>query len=77
MNPSWSQKVPPSVCPGASVGLAASTSPGSSQRTGTPSAVCMAIRSRAAAMSASVKQGIRYPCWVNPESVPISSRWLR
>ena len=28
MNPSWAQKVPPSVCPGASVGLAASTSSG-------------------------------------------------
>ena len=33
--------------------------PGSSQRTGTPRAVCMAIRSRAAATSASVKQGSR------------------
>ena len=37
----------------------------------------MAIRSRAAATSASVKQGSRYPCSVNPESVPISSRWPR
>ncbi len=59
MNPSWAQKVPPSVCPGASVGLAASTSPGSSQRTGTPSADCISIRACAAATSASVKQGSR------------------
>ena len=48
MYPSWAQKVPPSVCRGASVGLSSSTSSGSSQRTGTPKAACMAIRSRAA-----------------------------
>ena len=59
MYPSWAQKVPPSVCPGASVGLTWSTSPGSSQRTGTPRPACIAIRSRAAATSASVKQGSR------------------
>ena len=59
MNPSWSQKVPPSVCPGASVGLAASTPAGSSHRTGSPSAVCISIRDRAAATSASVKHGKR------------------
>ncbi len=59
MNPSWAQKVPPSVCPDANVGLAASTSPGSSQRTGTPSADCISIRAWAAATSASVKHGSR------------------
>ena len=59
MNPSSAQNVPPSVCPGASVGLAASTSSGPSQRTGTPRPDCMAIRARAAATSVPVKQGSR------------------
>jgi len=59
MNPSSAQNVPPSVCPGASAGLTASTSSGSRKTTGTPSAACMAARSRAAATSAAVKQGSR------------------
>ncbi len=59
MNPSSGQNVPPRVWPGASAGLTASTSSGSSHVTVTPSAACMAARSRAAATSAAVKQGSR------------------
>ena len=51
MYPSSSQYDAPSVAPGASVGLIASTSPESSQRTGSPSDCCIAIRACAASTS--------------------------
>ena len=59
MNPSSAQNVPPRVCPGASVGLTASTSALSSQTAPIPNADCMASRCLAASTSASVKQGSR------------------
>ena len=63
--------------PGAIVGLIASTSSAASQRTGSPSDRCISIRACAASTSAGVKQGSRYPCWTNPESVPSSARCPR
>ncbi len=77
MNPSSAQNVPPSVCPGASAGLTASTSSGSSQTAPMPNSDCMASRSLAASTSAVVKHGSRYPWGVKPESVPSSACWPR
>ena len=77
MYPSSSQYDAPSVHPGAIVGLIASTSSAESQRTGSPSDRCIAIRACAASTSAGLKQGSRYPCCTNPESVPISARCPR
>src|SRR5258708_10059050 len=44
-SPSSAQNVPPSICPGASAGLTASTSSGSSQTAPIPNCACMASRS--------------------------------
>ena len=59
MYPSSAQNVPPSVCPGASAGLTASTSSGSSHTAPMPNCDCMASRCLAASTSAAVKHGSR------------------
>ena len=59
MYPSLGEYDAPSVCPGAIAGFIASTSSGSTQRTSSPTACCIAIRSCAAATSGSEKHGTK------------------